>query len=246
MFSYDPSDKKDKLIVLTVRWSLNDTYVSFRLVFYMGSCDMSDMESINQKVWRALRSDPAIMRGLQRKLLNMRALAKYLIQAHELSASLDAVISSIRRFPLDSVKEESKMYRDIFRNSVISTMNNITCATIKLPAHEVVQKLGKLNGKGIRIVTGTDKVKVLVSGNTAVDLKKIFKGAHFENNLSEITVTVAEKAIKTKGVMARIAAELALANVNIHELLVCPPQFLIYVTEKDIVTAHSRILALTE
>jgi len=62
--------------------------------------------------------------------------------------------------------------------------------------------------------------------------------------LSEISVTVAEKATKTRGVLARITAELALANINIHEMMVCPPQFLIYVSEKDIVKAHERIMSL--
>ena len=66
-----------------------------------------------------------------------------------------------------------------------------------------------------------------------------------DNNLSEITVTVSEKALKTKGVLARIAGELAVADINIHELIVCPPQFLIYVAQKDIVKAHERVLALS-
>ena len=62
----------------------------------------------------------------------------------------------------------------------------------------------------------------------------------------KISVVLPEKAIQTKGVMAKIASEIALANINITELIVCPPQFFIYVAEKDIVKAHERVLALTE
>jgi hypothetical protein len=43
-----------------------------------------------------------------------------------------------------------------------------------------------------------------------------------------------------------MAAELALANINIHELCMCSPEYLIYVSQKDIVKAHERILALTQ
>lgn len=204
------------------------------------------MESINQKVWNAMRSDPAVLKGLQRGLINMRALAKFLIKTYNLRASLDAVISSIRRFPLDSVNKEEAVFRAIFKDAVISTVNNVTCLTINLPAAEVLRQLGKVACPGIRVVTGTDKVKVIVRHNDVPKIKELFKRVNEVSNLSEIAVTVSEKAIKTKGVMARIAAEIALANINIQELLVCPPQFLIYVDERNIVKAHERVLSLTE
>ncbi|MBI4146411.1 hypothetical protein HY489_03680 [Candidatus Woesearchaeota archaeon] len=204
------------------------------------------MESINQRVWHAMRSDPAIMRDLQRGLINMRALAKFLIDKCGLHASLDAVISSIRRFPLEEFASEEAALHDIFKDSVVSTTNNIACVTISLPAAEVLARLQELSLPSLRVVTGTDKAKVLVKNSHVDKVAKAFKKAEVEHGLSEISVLVAEKAVRTKGVMARIASEIALANINIHELLVCPPQFLIYVMEKDIVKAHERVLSLTE
>jgi len=204
------------------------------------------MESINQIVWQAMRTDPAIMRDLQRKLINMRALAKFLIDHYHLKASLDAVISSIRRFPLAEFKEEEKVLRDIFKDSIVSTTNNIACITISHPVQEVISRLQELSLPTMRMVTGNDKVKLLVKNSHVERVSKLFKKIDIEHGLSEISVTVAEKAIKTKGVMARIASEIALANINVHELVVCPPQFLIYVAESDIVKAHERVLSLTE
>lgn len=203
------------------------------------------MESINQQVWRAMQTDPAVMRDMQRKLINSRALAKYLINKYEIKASLDAVISSIRRFPLAAYQEEEKNLQNIFRDSVISTKNNIACITISMPPNQVFAKLSGTALPMVRMTTGTDEVKILVENGQAEKISKLFKNAHVERDLSEISVTVAEKAIKTKGVLARIAAELALANINIHEMLTCPPQFLIYVSQKDIVKAHERIIMLT-
>ncbi len=204
------------------------------------------MESINQQVWKALQTDPAIMRDLQRKLANTRALAKYLIQKYELKVSLDAVISSIRRFPLDAYQEEEKILQHIFQDSVVSTKNNIACVTIDLAPNQVFQKLCTINLPLFRVTTGTDEVKILVEDRNADTISKMFKGSQVEHNLSEISITAAEKAIKTKGVLARIALEMSLANINIHELCMCAPQFLIYVSQKDIVKAHERIITLTQ
>jgi len=204
------------------------------------------MESINQQVWKALQTDPAIMRDLQRKLVNTRALAKYLINKYDLKVSLDAVISSVRRFPLEAYQEEEKTLQHIFEDSVVSTKNNIACITIDMAPNEVFQKLCTISLPAFRITTGTDEVKILVEDRHADSIAKMFKGSQVEHNLSEISITVAEKAIKTKGVLARMAAELALANINIHEMCMCAPQFLIYVTQKDIVKAHERIITLTQ
>jgi len=204
------------------------------------------MESINQQVWKALQTDPAVMRDLQRKLVNTRALAKYLINKYDLKVSLDAVISSVRRFPLDEYQEEEKTLQHIFQDSVVSTKNNIACITIDMTPNEVFQKLCTISLPHFRITTGTEEVKLLVEERHVDAIAKMFKGSQVEHNLSEISITVAEKAIKTKGVLARMAAELALANINIHEMCMCAPQFLIYVTQKDIVKAHERIITLTQ
>ncbi|HLF54621.1 MAG TPA: hypothetical protein VI612_02790 [Candidatus Nanoarchaeia archaeon] len=203
------------------------------------------MESINQKVWHALETDPAIKKDLIRRLINTRALAKYLIQSYGINASLDAVISSIRRFPLGRSTENEKSLQNIFRDSIISTKNNIACVTISHPPSETLSRLATISIPTIRVTTGTDEVKVMVENKNAEKIAKLFKNADVRNHLSEISVTVSERAVTTKGVLARIAGELAVANINIHELLVCPPQFLIYVSQDDIVKAHERILALS-
>jgi aspartokinase len=203
------------------------------------------MESINQQVWKALQTDPAILKDLERKLVNTRALAKYLITKYELKVSLDAVISSIRRFPLQSYQEEEKSLQRIFADSVVSTKNNMACITVNMPPNQAFSKLCTLSMPTMRMTTGTEEVKIIVESTHADEIAKLFKKAEIEKGLSEISVTVSEKAVKTKGVLARIAAEMSLANINIHEMLVCPPEFLLYVSQKDIVKAHERIISLT-
>jgi len=202
-------------------------------------------ESINRKVWHILETDPAIKKDLARKLINTRALAKHLISVYGLVASLDAVISSIRRFPIGRVVAMEKGLQNIFKDSVISTKNNIACVTVSDPSMQALSKMFSMAFPALRMTTGIDDVKIMVENKYVEKISKLFKKSRVENNLSEISVTAAEKAIKTKGVVARIAGELAVANINVHELIVCPPQLLIYVSQKDIVKAHERVLALS-
>lgn len=205
----------------------------------------------NQTVWKLLLMDLAIQKDIHRQIINTRALAKYLIKKYGLSQSgLDAVISAIRRFENEApFEEEEKILHNIFKESIISTRNNIACLTLSLTVNDLVKRwtnAGKL--PPARITTGRRTIKIMVDQPDIHLFKLMFSSDEIikvEENLSEISVIVSERAILTKGVMARIANELSLANINIHELIVCPPEFLIYVKQSDIVRAHESVLKLS-
>ncbi|MBW2969280.1 hypothetical protein KY314_04145 [Candidatus Woesearchaeota archaeon] len=210
---------------------------------------MLSKSSTNQMVWKILRSDLAVQKNLQRNLINSRALAKYIINKYTLNTSLDAVISSIRRFQSeDTFKEEEKSMLHIFKNSVVSTKNNMVCLTLNIRPAKFLRKIkAKENGASYRIITSPNEVKVILEQPQLAEVKKLFEQKEIgpiNDKLSEIRVKVSDTAIKTKGVLARIANELALANINLQEIIVCSPRFLIYVKEKDIVKAHDAILKL--
>jgi hypothetical protein len=200
--------------------------------------------SVNKQVWHILQTDPSIMKDYSRKLINVRALSRYLIDNYGLDASLDAVISSIRRFPLQDVRNDDRILASIFKDAEVSTKNNISCITINGEPHEILPKLSTIKLPPLRVSTGSDKVKLIMETDEVEKTTKPFKQKEVVRNLSEISITVSERAIKTKGVLARITSELSLAGINIYELFVCPPQFLIYVAQDDILKAHERILSL--
>lgn len=200
--------------------------------------------SVNKQVWHILQTDPTIMKDYSRKLINVRALARYLIDNYNLDASLDAVISSIRRFPTQDVRNDDRILASIFKDAEVSTKNNISCITINGEPHEILPKMASIKLPPLRVSTGSDKVKLIMDSDEVEKTTKPFKQKEVVKNLSEISITVSERAIKTKGVLARITGELSLAGINIYELFVCPPQFLIYVAQDDILKAHERILSL--
>lgn len=208
--------------------------------------------NINQTVWKILVTDLAVQKGLSRKIINTRALAKYILKTYELPASLDSVISAIRRFQDgENFEENEKGLLHIFRDSVISTKNNMACVTLAIRSKDLFNKICATGNHvpPFKVTTGSEEIKVIVEQPHLEKIRALFDKKDvldLDKDLSELHVVVAEKAVHTKGVMARIANELTLANINIHEVIICPPEFLLYVKEKDIVKAHEAILKLCE
>lgn len=212
--------------------------------------------NINQTVWKILASDLAVQKDFSRKIINVRALSKHILKKYELPASLDSIISAIRRFQSnDHFDDNEREMLHIFKDSVVSTKNNVACITLGIRPQELFGKLCMdghyQNGHSIPIktTTGSDETKIIVEQPHLDKVKGWFDKPDIidiDKDLSELHIVVADKAVHTKGVMARIANELSLANINIHEVIICPPEFLLYVKERDIVKAHEAILKLCE
>ncbi|MBI2564611.1 hypothetical protein HYV79_01325 [Candidatus Woesearchaeota archaeon] len=211
------------------------------------------IKNVNQTVWKLIREDLALQKDLQRKLINMRALANFLIKKHSLTASLDAVISAIRRFQTqEEFKEEEKQLINIFKDSIISTRNNVVCITLTLSSSELFDKLCNVNNNNnahLKFTTGDRELKIMTDLNAVNHVVSLFPKQHIKliiNDLSEISILTSEKVLHTKGVLARMANELALANINLEEIIICPPEFFLYVKQSDIVKAHDSILKLVQ
>lgn len=209
---------------------------------------MTEKANINQEVWHILRSDLAIQKDLHRKLLNTRALAKHIITKYPIRASLDSVISAIRRFQTsERFFEEEKKLLGCFRGAVVSTKNNVACITLGMRPAEFFKKFCTVRKPSLRITTGSRDVKIIVEAPNLDEIEKVFSKEdvkQVQKGLSEINVKLSAKSLETRGVLARITSEIALANINLQEIIICPPEFLIYVKEKDIVKAHEAILKL--
>ncbi len=208
--------------------------------------------NINQTIWKILESDIAIQKDINRKIINVRALAKYILKKYELPASLDSVISSVRRYQGGThFDENEKELVHVFRDSVVGTKNNMACFTLALRARDLFQKVCASGNHIVpfKVVSGTEVLKIIVEQPHLEQVKTLFDKRDIievDKDLSELSVIVSEKATHTKGVIARLTSELSLANINIHELIVTMPEFLVYVKEKDIVKAHEAILKLCE
>lgn len=213
---------------------------------------MNAKNNINQKIWKLLQGDLAIQRNLQRGITNIRALAKFLIKRHSLNASLDSVISAIRRFQSGEIFEEhEKVLLPLFKDASVSTRYDLACITLNIsPAglfNKACNKIGLADD--FKIVGGSKKLKIITEANSLRLITDAFTKSEInkiEPDLGEINIKLHERAVKTKGVIARISSELSLANINIEEFLICPPEFLIYIKKKDMIRAHESVLRLCE
>src|SRR3989338_3287830 len=103
---------------------------------------MKQTLSINQQVWMILQKDLAMQKDIARRLINIRALAKYLIQKYDFSAGIDAVISAIRRFESQNTfSKEEKELEGIFKDGIVSTKNNIACITLDMTFKKFIQRM---------------------------------------------------------------------------------------------------------
>lgn len=204
------------------------------------------MSSVQQTVSNLLSKEICVNKNLSQKLINTRALARYLIKKYDLNTSLDSVISSIRRYDIQKIEEDKKRILTLFKDAIISTRNNLACITLK---NFTLKDLGKLSeSKGLNFVKGSKDFKIVIDKKYVKEIRDLFSGKikKIEDDLSEISIALTEKVLKQKGILAEIANEISIHNVNINEILICPPEFLILVSSKDMVKTHEIILGLTE
>ena len=108
--------------------------------------------------------------------------------------------------------------------------------------------IGIENIKILSFVKGTNEFKIVADKEYVEDIKDLFsnKIRKIEDDLSEVSFVLSEKVLKQKGILAEIANEIYIHDINISEILICPPEFLILVKKKDMVKTHEIIIGLTE
>jgi len=211
------------------------------------------MNSVKDQVWKILDNNPCIRINLSRGLLNSRALAKYIQKEKKLNASIDAIISSIRRYPVKKSNEIFTKSSDILSKATISTKSRI--ANIALVKDTEIQSLLPQlfsmihynRGDVLRIIQADESMKVLVDEKNLERIQKLFtdkKIIKIDKDIAEINMHLNPEAVNTPGIAGIITNELALNGINIMEIISCVPEMLFFVNEKDILKAHQVLYRL--
>lgn len=212
------------------------------------------MTNITQKVWNIILQEPTIKKDLRKGLINIRALAKYIIKRYNINASLDAVITAIRRYlQEDKFEKEEQEISDTFKDANLSTKNNIVCITLN-KNQEILECLAKLltikdfsRKETFRLTMGRNDIKIMLDKINLKKARSVFPEKSIisiDDNLSELSLFVSAKAKQTKGVIARIANEIAINNVNMVEIIPVVPEILIYVKQEDLLRTHESLIKL--
>ncbi len=212
------------------------------------------MTNIRGIVHNFLQKNPDITRSMQKGVINTRALSMLIIKEENLSSSVHAVMSAIRRYDLEERKVNSSELKNMLKQSRVSTKSRLNLITLSRDFSFLIKTfpvlLSKINpsvGELLRVVEGRASFKILIDHSkknevlSHIDPSNIIEVVE---NLAEINVLFSKDHTKVRGMMATILNELALQDIQVYETISCLPEFIIVVKEEDIGKAHSALLKL--
>ncbi len=212
------------------------------------------MTNIVHEVWKIIDRDPSIKKDLSREIINMRALASYIIKEKKIKASMDAVISALRRYQVGTdTKSKFDQAAEIVGSSSLSTRSKIVNITIAKD-QDVQNKLQKVfsiinynRGDTLRIMQGEEVLKIIIDEKNLEQVLKILPGEKIirvHTGLAEINMHLHKDAVETRGIIVVICSELLANDVNMVEIMSCVPELLILVEEKDMLRAYQTLFNL--
>lgn len=212
------------------------------------------MTNIVHEVWKILDNNPSIRREMNRDLINISALARYIINEKKIEATLDAVISAIRRYKLELHEDVfDNAYRMLSKTVNISTKSSL--AEISLIKDDEVQEIlprlfsiiKYIYGDILRVSQANESIRLLIDEKNmdkVIDLFPKNKIISKEKGLAEINIYIHPKMQTTPGILAAIANELAINDINIVEFMTCPPEMICVVKKDDLIRASNVLYQL--
>jgi aspartokinase len=201
-----------------------------------------------------LDKEPYIRKLMRIKLINITALARYIIKVKKLDMTLDAVVSAIRRYDFKGTKIiYDKALNLIHQTRSISVKNKL--ASISLIKDSDIQRLLPLlfsmirytQGDILRIVQADESIRIFINEKNFEKVLKIFpedKIICIDRNLAEINIHLHPEAKNIIGIASIITNEFALNDINILDSMSSFPESMWFVDEKDASKAYDVIFRL--
>ena len=199
------------------------------------------MTSITRQVWEIVDNDITIKKDLERGIINVSALAQYILDTYKIEGSLDSIISSIRRYKSDvKVQDDFARISKALRESVISTKTNISLITLKNTptTYKYVAALMSnedfLKNDVFRLIKTRHGAQIVVDRDSMEKTKGSFPETAVEETrgkLVELSIQLAEDGWKTPGVLSRITNELASQGINLLLVFSVFPSITIFMGE---------------
>jgi len=211
-------------------------------------------KDITNIVSKVLDRNPAVRMNMSKGLINIRALARFIIKDKKLDSTLDAVISTIRRYKLES---QEKLFEKAYEiiTKTIATSTKSPLANISLIKDTEVQGLlpelfSIINydqGDVLRIIQADESIKILVDEKNLKKVKELFpenKIIRIVENLGEINAHMNPEGEHILGVLAVTLNELAINGINVQGTMTCYPEILWFVEEKDLLKSYNVLYRL--
>ena len=186
-------------------------------------------DNIRESVWKFIDTDISVKKDLSRKLINVRSLAKHIITTQHLHASIDAVISAIRRYDTSIKKDEIHSINAILKQSKVAVRTKMASLLLKRTDF-VKTKLGRpdklmdfQDHDVIRVLEGSQSLTIVIDQKNLEKVKTSFpKDLVLEENrkVGMIEINYPRILKKTPGVFSVIYNELAENNISIIDALI--------------------------
>ena len=198
------------------------------------------MAYVRRAVERIIESDPTIKTGLQRGIINSRALSRYILENCAVDSTPDAVLGILRRYPLVGESENDR--RLALKDCDITMRSGMAYLTIE-NAPDTMKKVAEFagtirstRGENFRAIVSSNSIRVIARQEALDKFKETFRAKEiigYSAKLAEICLLLPFGAETLGEIATAITAQLSLNRVNIAGILVCPPEDIIIVSEND-------------
>ncbi len=205
-------------------------------------------------IWNLIDRDVALRKSLSKGVVNIRGLAKYFIKEQKLDASLDSVISAIRRYKehLPKKSENLSAYA-MLKEAKVSIKTKMAMLLLKR-ADDVKTALGRPEKIAdyqlhdtIRILEGYTTFTLVFDRKNMDKVKGIFSQKNIlsqNNKVGMIEISYPPELEKTPGVFAIISGELGQSDISIVAALIAPREHIIIVDEDKLLKAFEVIFGM--
>ena len=198
------------------------------------------MADVRRTVERIIESDPTIRTGLQRGIINSRALSRYILENCPVDSTPDAVLGVIRRYPLDGGKVDD--HRLAFRDCNVMMRGGMAYLTVE-NSPDIMKRVAEFastirsnRGENFRVVVGSNSVRVMARQEALENFRLTFRPKEiisYSAELAEICLLLPHGAERLGEIATAITAQLTLNGVSLLGILVAPPEDIIIVSESD-------------
>jgi hypothetical protein len=204
-------------------------------------------ENIREFVWKVIDTDISLKKDISRGIINIRALANYIIDNYKLNVSIDSVISAIRRYNIIPEKKTNvgTVY-ELLKKAEMRTLTKMSSMSLK-KNEETTLKLGQLlpkidfeAGETLRILEGAKQFRILINQNSFNKMQELFGKKNIiqtNKKIGLIEMVYPDILQKTPGVFSVLSTELAQNDISIIDALICANEHIIVVSENDLLKA---------
>ncbi len=198
------------------------------------------MAVARRRVEDLIQTDPVIKKGLQRGIINSRALARYILDVAGVDSTFDAILGIVRRYPMPH--GESSNDSQVLRECELSLRDKL--AELQVEYHqetmyqiaEFASNLKTLRGGKLKLVVGMGLIRVITDQSALDALRKTLRPRDeiaYTTNLTEISVHLAPASRATVGLVAKITMEFALNDINLEGMMGGASEVNLLVAEPD-------------